>query len=108
MEAKVVDSETALKNLIQDLIEGCKSGDQKAQFKIYKLYKLYNKTMYNLSMSIVNNEIDAEEIIQESFLTAFEKIDTYSGAISFDDWLKRIVINCSIDSLAGKRNLLIA
>jgi RNA polymerase sigma factor (sigma-70 family) len=105
MEAKVINSETALKNLIQDLIEGCKSGDQKAQFKIYKLY---NKTMYNLSMSIVNNEIDAEEIIQESFLSAFEKIDTYSGAISFADWLQRIVVNCSIDSLAGKRNLLIA
>jgi RNA polymerase sigma factor (sigma-70 family) len=105
MEAKVVNSETALKNLIQDLIEGCKSGDQKAQFKIYKLY---NKTMYNLSMSIVNNRIDAEEIIQESFLSAFEKIDTYSGAISFADWLQRIVVNCSIDSLAGKRNLLIA
>lgn len=105
MEAKVVGSETALKNLIQDLIEGCKSGDQRAQFKIYKLY---NRTMYNLSMSIVNNEIDAEEIIQESFLTAFEEIDTYSGAISFADWLQRIVVNCSIDSLAGKRNLLIA
>ncbi|MCX6332852.1 MAG: hypothetical protein NT092_00930 [Bacteroidia bacterium] len=105
MEAKVVNSETALKNLIQDLIEGCKSGDQKAQFKIYKLY---NKTMYNLSMSIVNNRIEAEEIIQESFLYAFEKIDTYSGAISFDDWLQRIVVNCSIDSLSGKGNLLIA
>ena len=105
MEAKVVNSETALKNLIQDLIEGCKSGDQKAQFKIYKLY---NKTMYNLSMSIVNNRIDAEEIIQESFISAFEKINTYSGAISFDDWLQRIVVNCSIDSLAGERNLLIA
>jgi DNA-directed RNA polymerase specialized sigma24 family protein len=105
MEAKVVNSETALKNLIQDLIEGCKSGDQKAQFKIYKLYK---KAMYNLSMSIVNNGIDAEEIIQKSFLSAFEKIDTYSGAISFDEWLQRIVINCSIDSLSGERNLLIA
>lgn len=100
----MVNSET-LKNSIQDLIEGCKSGDQKAQFKVYKLF---NKTMYNLSLGIVNNRLDAVEIIQESFLSAFEKIDTYSGAISFEDWLQRIVINCSIDSLDGKGNLLIA
>jgi RNA polymerase sigma-70 factor (ECF subfamily) len=105
METKAVNSETAFKNLNQDLIEGCKAGDQKAQFKIYKLY---NKPMYNISMSIVNNRIEAEEIMQEAFFSAFEKIDTYSGVVSFAAWLQRIVINHSIDSLVGKGNLILA
>jgi DNA-directed RNA polymerase specialized sigma24 family protein len=105
MEAKVANSESSFRNLIQDLIKGCKSGDQKAQFKIYKLYF---RTMYNLSMSIVNSRIHAAEIMQESFLLAFEKIDTYSGTVSFGDWLQNIVVNLSLDSLDGERNKLTA
>jgi RNA polymerase sigma-70 factor (ECF subfamily) len=46
--------------------------------------------------------MEAEDIMQESFLSAFEKIDTYSGTVSFGAWLKKIVINRSLDNL-GKR-----
>jgi hypothetical protein len=105
MEAKTINPEKALKNLIMDLIEGCRAGDQKAQFVIYKLYK---KTMYNLCLSIVNDKRCAEEIIQESFLSAFDRISTCPGSINFDEWLQKIVINSAFDSLDGKRNLLIA
>jgi len=91
--------EAAFMNIHQDLIDGCKNCDQKAQFQIYKLYY---KAMYNTSLRIVNNTMEAEDIMQESFLSAFEKIDTYSGTVSFGAWLKRIVINRSLDAL-GKR-----
>ncbi|HOP58185.1 MAG TPA: sigma-70 family RNA polymerase sigma factor [Bacteroidales bacterium] len=91
--------EAAFMNSHQDLIDGCKNCDQKAQFQIYKLYY---KAMYNTSLRIVNNTMEAEDIMQESFLSAFEKIDTYSGTVSFGAWLKRIVINRSLDAL-GKR-----
>jgi len=91
--------EAAFRNLHQDLLDGCKAGDQKAQFQIYKLYY---KAMYNTSLRIVNNSMEAEDIMQESFLSAFEKMDTYSGTVSFGAWLKRIVINRSLDIL-GKR-----
>jgi RNA polymerase sigma factor (sigma-70 family) len=91
--------EAAFRNLHQDLLDGCKAGDQKAQFQIYKLYY---KAMYNTSLRIVNDTMEAEDIMQESFLSAFEKIDTYSGTVSFGAWLKKIVINRSLDSL-GKR-----
>lgn len=96
---KMLTTEGAFRNLHQDLIDGCKDGDQKAQFQIYKLYY---KAMYNTSLRIVNNTMEAEDIMQESFLSAFEKIDTYSGTVSFGAWLKRIVINRSLDFL-GKR-----
>jgi len=96
---KMSNVEAAFRNLHQDLLDGCKEGDQKAQFQIYKLYY---KAMYNTSLRIVNDRMEAEDIMQESFLSAFEKIDTYSGTVSFGAWLKKIVINRSLDTL-GKR-----
>jgi RNA polymerase sigma factor (sigma-70 family) len=96
---KMVNVEAAFRNLHQDLLDGCKIGDQKAQFQIYKLYY---KAMYNTSLRIVNDSMEAEDVMQEAFLSAFEKIDTYSGTVSFGAWLKKIVINRSLDSL-GKR-----
>jgi RNA polymerase sigma-70 factor (ECF subfamily) len=92
--------EAAFRNLHQDLLDGCKAGDQKAQFQIYKLYY---KAMYNTSLRIVNDTMEAEDIMQESFLSAFEKIDTYSGTVSFGAWLKKIVINRSLDTLSRRK-----
>lgn len=92
--------EAAFKNLHQDIIDGCLAGDQKAQFQIYKLYY---KAMYNTSLRIVNDSMEAEDIMQEAFLSAFEKISTYSGIVSFGAWLKKIVINRSLDALSRKK-----
>jgi RNA polymerase sigma-70 factor (ECF subfamily) len=92
--------EAAFRNIHQDLIDGCKTGDQKAQFQIYKLYY---KAMFNTSLRIVNDTMEAEDIMQESFLSAFEKIETYSGTVSFGAWLKKIVINRSLDALSRKK-----
>jgi len=97
---KMGNVEAAFRNLHQDLLDGCKAGDQKAQFQIYKLYY---KAMYNTSLRIVNDTMEAEDIMQESFLSAFEKIDTYSGTVSFGAWLKKIVINRSLDSLSKRK-----
>ncbi len=92
--------EPAFKNLHQDLIDGCLAGDQKSQFQIYKLYY---KAMFNTSFRIVSDQMEAEDIMQEAFLSAFEKIDTFSGTVSFGAWLKKIVINRSLDSLGKKK-----
>ena len=91
--------EAAFRNIHQDLIDGCRAGDQKAQFQVYKLYY---KAMFNTSLRIVNDGMEAEDVMQEAFLSAFEKIGTYSGTVSFGAWLKRIVVNRSLDAL-GKR-----
>ncbi len=92
--------EAAFRNIHQDLLDGCKTGDQKAQFQIYKLYY---KAMYNTSLRIVNDAMEAEDVMQESFLSAFEKIEAYSGVVSFGAWLKKIVINRSLDSLSKRK-----
>lgn len=64
-----------------------------------QLYKLYYKAMYNTSLRIVKDQMEAEDIMQESFLTAFQKIAAYKGDATFGAWLKRIVINNSIDAV---------
>jgi RNA polymerase sigma-70 factor (ECF subfamily) len=100
MKTDVLDSKPQFPNIHQNLINLCREGDQKAQFQVYKLYY---KAMYNTSLRIVNNPVEAEDIMQESFLSAFEKIDAYSGSVSFGSWLKRIVINRSLDSLRREK-----
>ncbi|MCX6243885.1 MAG: sigma-70 family RNA polymerase sigma factor [Bacteroidetes bacterium] len=94
--------ETAYINIHQDVIDACKTGDRNAQFRIYKLYY---KAMYNTSLRIVNDTAEAEDIMQESFLDAFRRIDSYTGEGSFGSWLKRIVINNSLDELRKKKEM---
>jgi RNA polymerase sigma-70 factor (ECF subfamily) len=92
--------DTLYKNIHQELIEECRQGSQKAQFQIYKLYF---KAMYNVSLRIVNDEFEAEDVMQEAFLNAFKKIDTYKGEVSFGAWLKKIVVNRSLDVLKKRK-----
>jgi len=59
--------------------------------------------MYSVSLRIVNDEMEAEDVMQEAFLKAFSKIDTYKGEVSFGAWLKRIVVNRSLDYLKKRK-----
>jgi len=52
--------------------------------------------MYNTSLRILKDSFEAEDVMQESFLTAFTKLGTFKGEVAFGAWLKRIVINKSI------------
>jgi len=84
-----------------DLIRQCKRGDQKAQFEIYRLY---HAAMFNTTLRIVGDSDDAEDVMQEAFLKAFAKLDSYRGKVSFGAWLKRIVINKALDFLRLKKD----
>ena len=87
-------------NLHQELIDRCRVQDREAQFEIYRLYY---KAMYNTSLRIVQDPVEAEDIMQEAFLSAFQKINMYSGSVSFGAWLKKIIVNQSLDSLKKKK-----
>jgi RNA polymerase sigma-70 factor (ECF subfamily) len=92
--------EALYKNIHQELIDQCMEGDEKAQFH---LYKIYYKAMFSVSLRIVNNEVEAEDVMQEAFLSAFRKIKTYKGEVSFGAWLKKIVVNRSLDYLKKRK-----
>ncbi|MCH9661525.1 MAG: sigma-70 family RNA polymerase sigma factor [Bacteroidetes bacterium] len=69
----------------------------------YKLYSLYVDAMFNVSIRIVNVKEDAEDIVQDSFVSAFKNLDTFKYESTFGSWLKRIVVNKSINYLRIKR-----
>lgn len=87
---------------ITELLQACKKGSTTAQFEIYKLYY---KAMFNTSLRILQNSSDAEDMIQEAFLNAFTKLDSYRGEVPFGAWLKRIVINKSLTQIKKKNKL---
>ncbi len=87
-----------------ELVEQCKANDRKAQLK---LYKQYCDGMFCVAMRFLKNSDDAEDVLQESFIKAFEKIEQYKGEVTFGAWLKRIVVNKSIDFLKSKREQLV-
>ncbi len=87
-------------NINDSLIKRCRENDRDAQFEIYKIYY---RQMYNTSLRIVNNTAEAEDIMQDSFLDAFRKIGDYTGEGDFGGWLRRIVINNSLDALKRRK-----
>lgn len=85
---------------LDEKVELCRKGDRKAYFEIYQQYA---KPMLNSSMRIVNNLADAEDMVQEAFVDAFNCINTFTYKSSFEAWLRRIVINKSISFLRKKK-----
>ena len=77
----------------ETLVQLCLEGKQSAQLEIYNRYY---KAMYNTALRIVKHTAEAEDVMQESFLSAFTKLHTFKGDVTFGAWLKRIVINNSI------------
>lgn len=60
--------------------------------------------MYSTCLRITNDEMEAEDVLQESFVSAFKNLRSYKGTASFGSWLKRIVVNNAIN-LVKKRRL---
>jgi len=87
-------------NIHEDLIQRCRQGDQGAHFRLYQLYK---RSMYNVGYRIVNNEEEAEDILQEAFISAFRNLAYYRGDATFGAWLKRIVVNKAINYLKKRQ-----
>jgi len=84
----------------KDLLEACKRGDSRAQMKIYRLYY---KPMYHVSHRILGDTMEAEDVMQVAFLVAFKNIGSVDLNISFGGWLKRIVVNRSLDALRKRK-----
>ncbi|MCH2195056.1 sigma-70 family RNA polymerase sigma factor [Kordia sp.] len=88
-----------------ELIEKCKNNDRKAQLR---LYRQYCEGMFVVANRFLKHTEDAEDAMQEAFINAFKKIDQYTAEVSFGAWLKKIVINKSLDKLRAKQNYYIS
>jgi len=59
--------------------------------------------MLNVAFRICNNTEQAEDLLQESFVSAFKNLSSFKGTASFGSWLKRIVVNTSLNYLRSKK-----
>ena len=88
--------------LEERLIDRCRRGDERAEFE---LYERYAGAMFSTCMRMLNDAQEAQDVLQESFITAFRKIDQFKHKSTFGAWLKRIVINQCIDTLQRNKRL---
>ncbi|MBC3759430.1 RNA polymerase sigma factor [Hyunsoonleella sp. SJ7] len=87
-----------------DIIEQCKQNNRKAQLQ---LYNQYCNGMYIVAKRFLKDAHEAEDVVQEAFIKAFSKLHQYKAEVTFGAWLKRIVINKSIDVLKSKKQQLV-
>lgn len=79
-----------------ELIEGCKKQDRRSYTKLYEVYR---PKMLAISRKFFKDDDTIEEVIQQSFIKIFEKIDSYNDMGLFDGWVAMIVRSKAIDIL---------
>ena len=87
-------------NTHRKIVEQCQAGNRQAQFE---LYRQYSKAMYNVCLRMVRDELEAEDLLQNSFVEVFTKLHTFRFQSSVGAWIKRIVINNCINFLKRKK-----
>ena len=87
-------------NIHRDIVDRCIQGDRSAY---HELYTLYSKAMYNTCLRITQDVADAEDVLQEAFVSAFNHIRSFKGDSTFGAWLKRIVVNKALTFINKKK-----
>ncbi|MFK7904954.1 MAG: RNA polymerase sigma factor [Chitinophagales bacterium] len=87
-------------NIHKDIVERCQKGSRQAQ---QQLYQLYAKAMYNITLRIMGKPEDAEDVLQDAFIDVFTKINSFRGEAAIGAWIKRIVINKSLNAVKKKK-----
>jgi RNA polymerase sigma-70 factor, ECF subfamily len=82
------------------LLERLRKGSPDA---VNELLHLFQGKIFNLAMSILKNESDAEEATQDVFMTVIRKADTFKGNSALYSWMYRICVNTCLMRLRGKR-----
>lgn len=88
----------------REIIEGCISGDDRAH---EKLYRLLAPKMYGLCLRLAKNRAEAEDNLQDGFLTVFTKLKDFRHEGSFEGWVRKIMVNISVDRHRKKRQLVL-
>lgn len=79
---------------LADIISGCQKAERRSQ---EALYKLMASKMFGVCMRYAKNQFEAEDMLQTGFIKVFRNIDSYRGDGSFEGWVRRIMVNTSIE-----------
>ncbi len=83
------------------LVERARQGDVTA---FGDLISKYERRIYRMARQITQNDEDAEDVLQETFLKAFEHLDSFQGQSKFYTWLTRIAVNESLMKLRKRKS----
>lgn len=89
---------------LEKVIKGCVAGDRKCQEEVFRLF--FGKMM-GVCLRYTRDRDTAQDMLQDAFIKAFEKIGDYSSTGSFEGWLRRIVSNTAIDHFRKNKNLIL-
>lgn len=89
-------SATSVDDKLGRILEGCRKGRESSQ---KELYEMLAPKMFAVCLRYMDNRDDAEDILQDGFVTLFTRLDTYSGEGSFEGWARKIFVNTALMSL---------
>ncbi len=84
----------------EELIKRCQDNDRQAQ---ELLYRQYSSVLYGMCLKYAPNQMEAEDNLQDAFITIFQRIGQFKGKGSFEGWMKRIAINTVLQKYRQKR-----
>ena len=85
---------------LDNLVQRCQQGELAA---FSELFKMQETAVYRLALTILQNEQDAEDAVQDVFLRIFEQIKQYQGQAAVNTWLTAIVVNSCRDKLRRRK-----
>lgn len=77
----------------EGLVRGCVSQDRRAQ---KALYEKFSSRMFSVCMRYARDRDEAQDLLQEGFITVFSKIGTFNCAGSLEGWMRRIFVNTAL------------
>jgi len=83
------------------IVEQIRAGDVDA---FRDLVSRHGRTVYSMAYRMTGNEHDAEDVVQETFMKAYQQMDRFESRSSFGTWLHRIGINCALDVLRTRKS----
>jgi len=88
-----------------ELIQAARDGNRVVQSQ---LVTMYSGRIYNLGLRMLRNNEDAEDMLQETFIKAFQKIESFKGSSSFYTWIYRIGVNIALGKLRKQSKMQVA
>ena len=87
---------------IREMIDGCIRGEKRYQDK---LYKMFSSLLYGICLRYTKNRMEAQDVMQETFVKIYRHIHTFTDGHSFEGWVRRIAINTSITQYRKNQKL---
>ena len=97
-----IDAEAPLRDAGEaDLVEKARGGNVRA---FTELVTRYERNIFRLALHITQNREDAEDVLQEAFLKAFQHLDQFQGQSKFYTWIVRIAVNEALMKLRKRKS----